>query len=165
MTKSEYRVHNYGVYDYYRRSLKDAMIIISEKGFCVKTAMDNYCTSEYGIKASRGVIKYMIDGSLTVALHGCGEWVQTDTPLWEDVISWVTELVIDFVALGVPTYELIKHVKPSTLIEKYHPFHELTRQACIRRVSEVYGFVVPHNYEDCFNRQYSPLRFLLGGED
>lgn len=156
--------YNYGIYDCFRNSLRGALLIVSERGYSVEHAVDGYCISEYGIKASMGHVKYMLEAPVTIATHGCGKLVQSEVTYWEDVTNWIADVIISFIAMGVPTYEMIKRIKPSEIVKSFHPLHEMTMPALINRVSEEYGIDAPHRYDECFNSYNSPFKFLLGGE-
>ncbi len=132
--------HDRLVREYYLIHLKDAFRIIVDKGYDLYKAVDAYCTSEYGVKSSDGVARYMMDAPLSMALHGCGELVPAERFADITMAHWIAEVIIKFMDYGVKSYELVIYVKPSFLLEHFNPMHERTFPSLCRSVADKFGF-------------------------
>lgn len=128
-----------------RDILHRALLIGISDGYDLGSMVDNYCTSEYGIKASDNIIKYRLECAYTVMLHGFGKLIPS-TKEYDVVMSdWIADILLEFMWSGVKTYELVKYVMPSKILSKFSPLHETTIRSGCRKIAEHYNFNYEHS--------------------
>lgn len=122
-----------------QESLRKAFEGVISCGYDLRAAADAYCISEYGVKSSDCVVRYMIDAPKSIMLHGCGELILTDKKYDSVQSDWIADILCMFMWEGIKTYHLIEYVKPSWILERFNPMHERPLKSACRAIIEKFG--------------------------